>query len=79
MAKTKSVTARALVQRINRKLADHGTMGQVLKRTRGMRAYVDLGDYWILDIGRNFVADKHVNIEALGRKLEVLQPSEHLG
>lgn len=70
-----TVTERALVQRINRKLK---AKGEILKRTRGERAVLEVGDYWVLDMYRNTVVLKQVNIEALGRKLEVIQPWEKL-
>jgi hypothetical protein len=40
---TVPVTERALVQRLNRALR---TEGMVLKKTKGMRALVDLGDWY---------------------------------
>jgi hypothetical protein len=70
-----TVSERALVQRINRKLKANG---EVLKRTRGMQNYLDVGDYWVLDAYTNTIALKDVNIEALGRKLEVLHAYEKL-
>jgi hypothetical protein len=69
------VTTRALVQRINRKLAAEDMK---LKATRGMRAVADLGDFYVIDASRNFVVDKDVNIEELGRKVGALQPWEVL-
>ena len=68
-----AVTMRALVQRINRRLYDDD---QMLKKTRGQRASVELGPYYILDY-RNFtVVAQHVDPEALGRELGALQPYE---
>jgi hypothetical protein len=69
------VTTRALLQRVNRKLAADGMQ---LKATRGMRAVADLGDFYVIDASRNFVVDKYVNIEELGRKVGALRPWEVL-
>jgi len=69
------VSARALIQRINRKLqADD----QILKTTRGARAKSDLGDLYVLDWRRNSVMRKDVDLEALGREVGALADFEHL-
>jgi hypothetical protein len=70
---TVPVTARALVQRINRKLA---AAGQRLKATRGARWRGDLGDYYTIDTNRNCVVAKGVDPAALGREIGVLRPWE---
>jgi hypothetical protein len=67
------VTMRALIQRINRKLS---TDQEVLKKTRGERACQDLGDYYVLNVNRNWIVGKDVAPEALGRKLGVLSAWE---
>jgi hypothetical protein len=72
------VTERALVQRINRVLAQQGHAGRALKKTRGLQARIDLGVWWVLDHDRNFVIQKFVNIEELGRKLGVLEEWEEV-
>lgn len=72
------VTQRALVQRINRALARVGRFGRVMKKTRGVQAHLDLGDYYVLDVERNLVVDKYVDAEALGRELGVLHDFERL-
>ena len=69
------VTARALIQRINRALADNG---EILKAPRGAQALQELGDYYILDTKRNCVTRKDVDIEAVGRTLGVLKAYEAL-
>ncbi len=69
------VTERAVVQRINRKLRDDD---QVLKVTRGERARLDLGDFYILNWRLNVIADKFVDPEEMGRELGVLQPWERV-
>src|SRR4029077_4905862 len=52
------LSERALVQRINRKLA---TQDEVLKKTRGARAIQELGDYYILDLRANALLFKDVD------------------
>jgi hypothetical protein len=69
------VSTRALIQRVNRKLE---AKNMQLKVTRGMRAVADLGEFYVIDASRNFVVDKYVNIEELGRKVGALQPWEKL-
>lgn len=68
------ITEKALYQRINRKLrAD----GEVLKRARG-RVETTLGEFYVLDIQRNFVAQHHVDLAELGRELGVMAEWESL-
>lgn len=69
------VSKRALIQRINRKLAADM---QVLKTCRGARAQLDLGDYYILDGSLNVPSDTHVDIEELGRDMGCLSSWEKL-
>jgi len=69
------VTERALVQRLNRSLAADGMQ---LKKTVGARAFATLGDYYVVDISRNFVVEKEIDIESLGRKRKVLAEWEVL-
>ena len=69
------VSMRAVIQRINRKLTDDD---EVLKTTRGERARFDLGDYYILDQRRNFIAAKYVDPEELARKIGVLAEWEEV-
>ena len=69
------VTMRALVQRINRALAQDD---EALKKTRGARAIQELGDYYVLDFNRNALVEKDVDPEEFGRELGVLQDYERL-
>lgn len=68
------VTPRALLQRINRKLAHDG---QALRASRG-RERDTLGDFYLLDTHQNTVIDHHVRPELLGRELGVLDAWERL-
>ena len=67
------VSMRAVIQRINRRLA---RVGEHLHRYRGGQWYTDLGDYYIRDEYRNFLVQGHVEPEGLARELGVLRESE---
>ena len=54
------VSARAIVQRINRVPV---TDLQALKVTCGERARFGFGDHYVLDLNKNFVTGMHVDIE----------------
>jgi len=72
---TVPVSQRALIARINRALKKDD---EVLKATRGERWRDEQGDFYILDWRKNWIVYKHVDLEELGRELEVLKPFEHL-
>ena len=77
MAKKKvPVTMRALIQRINRKLAIE--RGYVLKITRGNRWRGELGDYYAVDPKRNGIVREFIEPEDLGRELGVLRDWEQV-
>lgn len=67
------VSTRALMQRINRAMRDDE---RVVKATRGDRARMDLGWYYVLDWNRNLVVDTNVNLEELGKEYAVLKAYE---
>jgi hypothetical protein len=71
--KTVPVTMRALLQRLNRKLA---SQGELLKKARSARASAEVGDYYVIHVNKNVLMRKHVDPETLGRKLGVLQSWE---
>lgn len=73
--KVAPVSTRALIQRINRKLA---AQGEILKVTRGDKAMAELGQYFIVDIARNCMVRHDVDLEECGRKVEALAPWERL-
>lgn len=64
---------RALIQRINRVLSKEN---ETLKKSRGMQAFLDLGDYYAIDVNRNYVSAKHIDPEKWGRELGVLKDFE---
>jgi hypothetical protein len=69
------VSKRALAQRISRALEKQG---EKLMATRGEGARMELGDFYVIDVSRNFVTAKDVDLESLGRELGVLKPYEAL-
>lgn len=78
MAKTRStvpITQRALIQRINRVLARDG---QQLKAYRGGKWESDLGRYYIVDLNRNRLLRGDVELDDLGRELDVIAGYEKL-
>lgn len=72
---TVPVTERALVQRINRLLSNHG---QQLQKARGITARLEIGYYYTVNVRQNFVVQKDVDLEELGRRLNALRPYESL-
>jgi hypothetical protein len=71
------VTMRALIARINRKLTGDDMQ---LKKTKGVRARIDLGDYYVLNTRYNAIMYhyKDCDPEELGRELGVIKPYERL-
>ena len=75
-AKPVPVTLRALLQRINRKLANEG---QALRTLRvGSRWENDLGSYYIVDLFLNNIEATHQSPEELGRAIGALRDGETL-
>lgn len=69
------VTTRALIQRINRVLAKRD---EQLRATRGARARLDLGDFYVHELRRNLALETRVDPEEFGRELGVLKPWERV-
>ena len=67
-----NITMNALIGRIRRKLSREA---EYFHKTRGMRWYNDLGDYYCSD-SRNNITMTHVDPVELGRELGVLRPDE---
>jgi hypothetical protein len=73
------VSERAIMQRINRKFrSEDGPPARELKKTRGARALLDLGDFYVLNTERNFIDEHHVDPEDLAREMGVLADYEYL-
>jgi hypothetical protein len=71
--KTAPVTERAVLQRINRRLGPN----EAMKAARG-HAVTDLGRYYTVSFRKNCVLQRHVDLEAFGRKLGALADFEHM-
>jgi len=69
------VSERALVQRVNRMLAQED---QALKKTRGSRWLNDLGAYYTADLQHNAILDRMVDLEEFGKEFGMLAEYEHL-
>lgn len=69
------VSQQALIKRINRKLKQDG---QQLKKARGERWKSTTGDYFIVDINRNYIVETHIDLEKYGRKIGALEAYEGL-
>lgn len=67
------ITMRALIQRINRKLADDD---DVLKVARGEKMRQDAGDFYIVNTRLNGLTGKDVDPEKLARELGLLKDWE---
>jgi len=65
------VVERALLARVNRKLARDGPLR--VKKLRG-QAQAQLGDYCLLDLNRNTIKVAHLDLESYARDLGVLLP-----
>jgi hypothetical protein len=70
------VSLRAVIQRVNRKLADEGQMGHKLKAARDSRR--SAGDFYVVDIARAWIVQERVDPETLARELGALQPWEEV-
>jgi hypothetical protein len=79
MAKSKAVhlqiSKRALIVRINRRLASRD---MVLKVARGARMHLDVGHYYVLNVRRNAIVRSRVSLEQLAQELDALQPWEDI-
>ena len=68
--KTDQITDRALFQRINRRLAKQN---EILKKTRGAgRAYLELGQYYVLNFNHNVIVRKDVELSSFAAELGVV-------
>jgi hypothetical protein len=75
-SQTVPVTERALVARINRKLAHQG---KALRHSApNSRQAHDLGAYFAIDVNRNVVTASWIDLEKWGNGLGCLKPWESL-
>ncbi len=70
------ITARALQQRVNRRLL---TGGEKLVKARSQREASELGEYYTIDTAHNVIGRKNIDLEGLGRELGALAEYEALG
>jgi hypothetical protein len=79
MAKAKpskvGVTTRAVIQRINRKLADQD---EALKTARSERMRQQVGDYYVLDLRINGILHHDVDPAAMAREMGLLKAWERV-
>ena len=71
-----TVSRRALLARINRKLS--AEQMQMRQARQGTRLNQGVGDFYILDLSRNAVHDTYCNLEEWGKKLGAIAPFEVL-
>ena len=74
----RTVTERALIARINGKLARHNQHLRVARTRDGECENSSLGRYFILNTQNNLIDATHVNLISLGIDLRVLSPDEIL-
>jgi hypothetical protein len=70
-----AVTTRALIQRINRRLAKDE---RILKTARSQRTEQSVGKFFVVDLARNYIVEQDVHPETLGRELGVLDKWERV-
>ena len=73
-----SVSESALLSRINRKLKRQDSELQIRKLSPRSRWWNDCGDYYAVDVYRNWVVETWCNLEEWGRDLGVLKRHERL-
>jgi hypothetical protein len=72
----KKITERALIGRINRKLASES---QVLKKNRVDSQWInDLGYFYLVDFQRNTIEADHIDLPTLAKEIGVLADFEEL-
>ena len=70
------ISERALLARINRRLAKDDQ--KLLKCRADTRAYADLGDWYIVSQSTNAVEAAHVDLEQLAQELKCIRSFEAL-
>lgn len=70
-----SVSERALIDRINRRMGEHECVRVCDERSR---SFHDLGRYYALDLYRNTIIASHLDLEKFGREIGALNPGESL-
>lgn len=68
-----TITSNALLKRINRKLKPEM---EAVRKTRGVRALLNLGQYYTYSFSGGYVLEKDTDLAELGRTLGVLESHE---
>jgi hypothetical protein len=68
-----SVSFDAAVRRLRRSYASQGL---ALRRARGLYWRSQCGDWYVIDVRRNYIVHKHVDIHQAAIDQEVLSPGE---
>jgi hypothetical protein len=68
------VTERAILARVNRKLADDETV----RKSRTARMRLAVGEFYQLDLKRNCIVGHDLDLAELAKKLGVLKPWEEV-
>ena len=71
----REVRERDLYRRINRKLRPRG---EKLRKPRNPRTKFSIGRYYVIDVYRNALIHRHVNLQELAQELGVFYPGEML-
>jgi len=71
-AKKVGVSKRAVLARVNRKLAADG------EALRAYRTYQPRGEYYHIDLNKNWLIAEFTNLEPFAREIGVLKPWEKL-
>lgn len=71
-----TISRRALLARINRKLATE--QKQMKQARQGTRLHQDVGDFYIVDLNRNTIDSMHCDLEGWGKELGAMAPYESL-
>jgi hypothetical protein len=78
MANKARISARALIQRINRRLTQDYVVLKIARQRSPDPSVLGHGRYYILDLNDNVITRNDVDLDALGRELGVLKPWEEV-
>lgn len=68
------VSEKALMARVNRKLAKDGE--RILKSREGSRLRGNVGDFYLLDVSRNTVLNTHIELGHFAKQRGILRDYE---
>jgi hypothetical protein len=70
------VSEKALMARVNRKLAREGE--RILKSREGSRLRGNVGEFYLLDVNRNTVTGTHMELEHVAKEVGALRDYEQV-